>query len=762
MSTIKHLICFFAFLFLFSGLDAKDKIYLNWQVGYTTSKDVAPSTFVVSTVPGAVQLDIAKAEGYPDYKYADNYKMFSWMEDMYYVYRTEFKKPSLGKDSHLYFISKGIDYQYEIYLNGTKVTQGEGMFSPIDTNITDLLKDGTNKLEVIVFPVPKKHPLPADRTQASNVTKPAVSYGWDWHPRLVPLGIWDETYLYVRETAAVKDVHVRYSLSEDFKTADIGLEISAGDCKGMSYKWKLYDMKGKAVLSSSGIIGDRPYVHVGQVKDVHLWWTHDHGEQYLYRSVFELMSEGGKNTHTIEGNIGFRSIRLVTNEGAWEEPKGYPMSRSVPPVQIELNGRRIFAKGSNWVNPEIFPGTITAERYETLIRLAAEANFNIFRIWGGGIVNKESFFDLCDRNGILVWEEFPLACNNYEDDEHYLEILEQEATSIILRLRKHPCIAIWCGGNELFNNWSKMTDQSLALRLLNSLCFRLSPSIPFLPTSPVMGMAHGCYLFKYPTGEEVFEAMSSARYTAYSEFGVPGASPVEVIKSVIPEDELFPVKDDGAWREHHAFGAWQEDTWLCTDILESYFGKAESLEELVEQSQLLQSEGYKAIYEEARRQKPYCSIAINWCYNEPWPAVANNSLITYPAIVKPAYHAVKNSCRPVCASARFKKFTWEEGEDFTAELWMLNDSFDKFKPGTVSVKIVADGKIMEFLEWKPKELQENCNLQGPVARICLPEFQSDRFDVLVEVDGAPEYNSKYTFLYHKKETTEEGTPELNK
>ena len=103
-----------------------------------------------------------------------------------------------------------------------------------------------------------------------------------------------------------------------------------------------------------------------------------------------------------------------------------------------------------------------------------KANFNIFRVWGGGIVNKESFYELCDEKGILVWTEFPLACNNYEGTQSYLKVLKQESEAIIKRIRKHPSNAIWSGGNELFNAWSGMTDQSLALRLLNSQCYRIT------------------------------------------------------------------------------------------------------------------------------------------------------------------------------------------------------------------------------------------------------------------------------------------------
>jgi beta-mannosidase len=229
----------------------------------------------------------------------------------------------------------------------------------------------------------------------------------------------------------------------------------------------------------------------------------------------------------------------------------------LPPIQVEINGRSVFCKGTNWVNPEVFPGIITAGRYEELIDRALEANFNMFRIWGGGIVNKESFYDLCDSKGILVWQEFPLACNNYPDDAHYLEVLKQESTSIILRLKNHPSLALWCGGNELYNSWSGMTDQSLALRLLNSRCLELDPLTPFIPTSPIEGMGHGHYVFRdFDSGEEVFARMSRAQFTTYTEFGMPAPASVEVLKTIIPPDELWPPAPGKSWESHHAFKAW--------------------------------------------------------------------------------------------------------------------------------------------------------------------------------------------------------------
>ena len=170
------------------------------------------------------------------------------------------------------------------------------------------------------------------------------------------------------------------------------------------------------------------------------------GSPYLYTSTLQLTDQTGKVLQTTTSKTGFRRVRLVMNEGAWDEPAGFPKTRSVPPMQMEINGRKIFCKGTNWVNPEIFPGIITRERYNELLDLAMEANFNILRVWGGGIVNKEAFFELCDEKGILVWQEFPLACNNYEGTPHYLKILEQESRSIIKRLKSIHHLPCGAGG----------------------------------------------------------------------------------------------------------------------------------------------------------------------------------------------------------------------------------------------------------------------------------------------------------------------------
>lgn len=719
---------------------------LDWVVGHHQQRESAPSEWYPAIVPGAVQLDYAKAKGWGDHNYAENWKDYRWMEDVYWTYRASFSLPELEEGEQLYFVSKGIDYAFEILLNGNIVLEQEGMFKAVELDLTDMLSN-QNLLEVRVFPVPKVPNELDDRNQAAQCVKPAVSYGWDWHPRLIPSGIWDETYLQVRNESHYQDVFIDYELTEDYQEASIHLEVIGNNINDKIFEWTLRDPEGVLVLKERGQVDDLFFTTFTLDKP-ELWWTHDHGKPSLYTSRLLLLDEGGKVLDVKEQKIGFRRIRLVMHEGAWNKPDSFPKGRSNPPITLELNGRRIFGKGSNWVNPDIFPGTLTRDRYNDLLEKGLQINFNIFRIWGGGIVNKEAFYDLCDEKGILVWTEFPLACNNYIGTPSYLAALELESEAIIKRIRKHPSNAIWSGGNELFNGWSRMTEQSLALRLLNSQCYLLDPKTPFIYTSPLMGMAHGHYVFKdQATGEEVFQWMPRAGATAYTEYGMPGASPVDLLKKIIPEDELFPPRPGTSWESHHAFNAWGPDRWLMPEILEEYFGKAGNLEEMVQNSQLLQCEGYKCIYEEARRQKPVCAMAVNWCYNEPWITAVNNSLINYPNIPKPAFHAVSKSCRPFLASARIPKFTWAEGETFSCDLYILNDKYSDIPEGKVIVTLVAGEEELELLNWEFDAAQPNRNITGPTVRGVLPQWDSDRFEVILEVENHPEYSSSYTLLY---------------
>jgi beta-mannosidase len=723
-----------------SSFPLRRRIECAWQLARLSTADGVPnpSDWIPATVPGAVQLDWARAHELPELNFGQNFHAYDGLEDSYWLYSTTIPSVPRSPENPLFFTCGGVDYSCQVRIGGALILSHSGMVSPFDIDVSHA--EAGAELQVLVFPAPKRHGAPDDRSQVNQVTKPAVSYGWDWHPRLIPLGICDETGFELRRQAHIRHVDFAYALAEDFSEAEITVTVEATHAS-CGFRWRLRNREGDAVLES-----DSP---MARLRSPRLWWTHDHGEPCLY--VLEVDLDGGDR---FRGHVGFRRVRLVMHEGAWDTSSSFPVSRNLPPIALELNGLVIFAKGSNWVCPDIFHGRVDAETYCPLLGLARDAHFNLLRCWGGAAAPKEAFFDGCDALGLLAWQEFPLACNLYPDDATYLALLDQESRALIRRVRQHPCLGIWSGGNELFNAWSRMTDQSLPLRLLNRNCFDLDPQTPFLPTAPLEGMGHGDYRFRDEKGRDIFEIFQAARNTAYTEFGCPGLAPIESLRATIPADELWPPRPNTSWQAHHAFGAWESEaaTWLCLPTIEHYFGHAGSLEELVAQSSLLQGEGYKSVFEEARRQQPRCSMALNWCFNEPWPAAANNSIISWPAVPKPGYFEVRAACRPVLASARIPHFQWAGGDEFSAELWMLNDSDDASPAGEIEAFILFGSRRQEMGSWTFANVGKGRNLRGPLLRALLPTDRPGLFQLRLHVKGRPDLDSTYSCILGKPDS----------
>ncbi len=712
-----------------SSRPAWRRLETRWEIARLDRRDSPPGGWIPAAVPGAVQLDWARARALPDPSFGQNVRLYDGLEDYHWLYRTRVPRAPLAPGEELVFSCGGVDYACEVRVAGRVRLRHEGLFTPFEVDLSGCPAD--TELEILILPAPKLAGAPAGRSQASHVCKPAVSYGWDWHPRLIPLGLWAGAGFVARPAAHLGMVDFSYTLSEDLSRARINVFAGSGAGPAPA-RWRLLEAGG--VLAAEG--SDGPV----ELERPELWWTHDQGKPHLY--TLEVTGAGGD---LYRRPVGLRRVRLVMAEGGWDHPVGFPKSRSHPPMTVELNGRALFAKGSNWVNPEIFPGTITAERLAPLLRLARDANFNLLRCWGGAIVNPEPFFDQCDALGLLVWQEFPLACNLYPDDPDYLRVLDQESRSIIRRVRQHPCLGIWGGGNELFNAWSGMTDQSLPLRLLNRNCFDLDPGTPFLPTSPLDGVGHGDYRFRDDRGREVFAIFQGARNTAYCEFSCPGPSPEPYLRTFIPETELWPPRPGTSWETHHGFNAWEADpsTWLCTTTIEHYFGPAGDLATLVRRGTWLQCTGLQAIFEEARRQKPACAMALSWCFNEPWPCAAGTSIVNWPAQPKPAYDSVRLACRPVLASARIAKFEWAVGEAFTADLWLLNDSPSPLESGEIEAILVAGGVATSVARWEFPGVAAGINLRGPGILARLPPVPAEAFELHLRVTPATQWGSTY-------------------
>jgi beta-mannosidase len=723
---------------------------LHWQVGPTSSPEIEPHEFVPAEVPGAVQLDWARAHDIPLPEYSGNTGDYRWMEDSFWLYRTKLDLSAVATNETAFFVCNGVDYNYQVRLAGVVMREYEGMFTPFQIALDPTLHHNT-VLEILIHPAPKSHHNGDDRVQANRSAKPAVSYGWDFHPRLIPLGIWDHTAVEIRPALHIRYAETTYELNDDLTSAHVSIDLELSrPPAAATVRWQLLDPDGTAVIEQTiaGVL--TAHRLSAYLESPRLWWPNGQGDQPLYTSRVELLDPAGRSCDRSEHHVGFRKIKLIRTPPVWDPTADeFPRGPLIAPIIFEVNNRQIFAKGSNWVSPDIFPGRITAETYRPLLQMARDAHMNILRCWGGAIVQKEAFFEQCDELGLMVWQEFPLSCNYYEGRD-YLPVLDLESRAIILRLRRHPSVVLWCGGNELFNTWSGggMSEQDHAIRLLNRNTYDLDPSRPFMNTSPLYGMGHGFYLFSLPDGTELYQYLPQRSFAAYSEFGVPAPSHADILRRIIPPAEIFPPRPSPAWVARHAYDAWDgsKGSWLEYDFLVRYYGEFENLEEMVEAGQLVQAEGLRFFFEETRRQKPTCSLVMNWCLNEPWPAAANSSLIAWPDRAKPAMGTVGLACRPVLASARPAKLRWLPGETFSADLFLLNDSHATLPAGKLEAALILDGARVPVLTWDHPAGKANANLSGPQLRYELPRLEAKRFELHLRHDQQPEWESTYTFL----------------
>ena len=731
---------------------------ITWQVGYQSAPDGRPQEMMPASVPGAVQLDYARAKGWPPFWKGVNFKDYKWMEDVYWLYESRVQIPcEAGERAFLHFL--GIDYRYRILVDGECLADDEGMFRPVHLDVTRFA-GRTVCLQVLIFPAPKADDSDT-RTQARKSCKSPACYSWDWHPRLVTAGLWDEAYLTIGPARQLTDVDASYTLTDDLGRCDLRVQAKAPEDGPVEAALSL---EGKEVARAEGVLNGGEASLSLSIDKPKLWYPVGYGEQTRYLLTVRALGEDGSVIDERVRPIGLRRVRLVMNEGSWDEPKDFPKSRSDAPATLEVNGRRLFARGSNWVNAQVFPGTMSPEHYESLLMLVRDAHMNILRIWGGGFVNKESFFELCDEMGIMVWQEFPLACNEYPDEEHYLSVLKKEATSIVRRLRTHPCVILYCGGNELFNNWSLMTDQHHALRLLNAVCYEEDRCTPFIATSPLNGMGHGSYLnYDETIDEELLTRFVHSHNTAYTEFGCPSVSPASYLRTFMsPKDFNDCRPENEVWREHHAFNAWVKDSWARFCEAEYFFGGFEGTEDLCRKTAMIQSMCYQNEFEAMRQQWPHCAMAINWCLNEPWPTAAGNSLIAWPCVVKPAYYAVKAALRPRMASLGIEKQRWQPGERFHGRVWVFNDRPANLEALTVDAFYIAPGSSEErpLGSFPCQELAADSHAEVGGVSVDLPR-QDGLFRILLRVRSHPEMDSEYMLFCRAAEARVQFVSGLN-
>jgi beta-mannosidase len=385
------------------------KHLLQWQVGHSNSVEAQPEQWVPAQVPGAVQLDWARAHDWPRTGKPINYRAYEWMEDVSGPIAPLARKTRDG--GHVFLVGKGVDYQYQIRIGGEVVYEHEGMFAPFEIDMTG--KSG--EVEIVVFPAPKSEALDPTyaRRQANQSCKPAVSTA-GFSSTSESTGIWTSASLSAsrrahRVLASALRIN-RDNASASRLVSTCAFRQGEEQCVGRILDAITTDPLCKRLKAQSF---KRTLTQT--IDNPRCGGPTDRAKRIFIRRSWNCSDSNGNVTDVKSQRFGARRVRLVMFPR--RVGRAAKVSRHAQPAAGDNRSqwRALFsAKGSNWVCPDIFPGTLTREIYAEHLQLARDAHFNLLRCWGGAIVNKDDFFELCDEMGLMVWQEFPLACNRYE------------------------------------------------------------------------------------------------------------------------------------------------------------------------------------------------------------------------------------------------------------------------------------------------------------------------------------------------------------
>jgi beta-mannosidase len=641
-----------------------------------------------ATVPGNVRADLLRAGRLPDLAVGTQLDSAQWADDHCWWLTRNFALPRAPSD-RVHLVLRGLDYIGDLFVNGHHLGRHEGMFSPQVHEVTHLLAE-ENRLAVRVLGsrwLPqdrsnywekflnqleaKAGGLPGYHPHRRDTLKCQMGFGWDFAPPLRTMGLWDDVYAVMSRKAYIQDVRVRQRPAGSGVVLTIATDLDTiCECaarirctlRGETFEGEFLVVERPVALAAGR---SRQSVELEEPQP-YLWWPWDQGYPHLYRLCVEVWSEN-RLLDSCTQTIGFRQVELDD----WT---------------LYINGQRVFARGANWVPADILPGRVTRNDYRELLTLARKANMNMVRIWGGGLREKRALYDLCDRLGIMVWQEFPIACaylTRYPRSPEYLHLLKAEARAIVRDLRSHPSVVLWCGGNE----FSPRRNKPL-VTVLEEIVAAEDPSRPFLPASPGGGDRHNWRVWHQFAPPQVY-CEDGALFA--SEFGLQALPHPDTLRSFLPQAELE--SPGPSWTYHGA----------NLKKLQRYarpFQQAgeRSVETLIEASQRAQSNGLQIAVEHYRRRKAQgCGGALVWQLNEPWPAISW-ALVDHFRRPKLAYETIARLFNPVLISLDYMPQRFGAGRRFGPAVWIVNDRPEAF-PGC-RVEIALWNKAHQrVLEW---------------------------------------------------------------
>lgn len=622
------------------------------------SKDVR--FWYPAEVPGSVVHDLMENGLVPDPYFECNSKLAEWASARTWVYKKEFILPGELRGKKLTLCFDGIDHQAEIFLNGESLGTSEGMFVPFEASVEGRLKYGEkNLIAVVIEPAPFEQPQ-VGKTGLVRTHKSRMTYWWDFCPRLIHQGIWQDVYLKATGEARIREVLIQSRLLEDgaAQVTVTAWALNGGDCQ-------MQAAFGKESLVCRHRQGE--FRAVFRISNPRLWWCNGQGEPFEYPVKLLLFDREGELSDLYEQRYGIREICFEPCEGSRDGRGDF---------LLRLNGQRVFINGYNWVPADMLYGAVTKERTDHFIRLAKEAGVNMLRVWGGGLIEKDSFYQSCAEAGILVWQEFILSSSGIENRpsqaREYLEMMERQALVIIRRKRNHTALAIWCGGNELQEpDGTPLSNDHPLCGMLRDIVEKLDPGRKWLPTSPSGGVflnsmenlrnrpdelndVHGPW--EHQGLNQHYELYNAGSCRLHSEFGVEGMTNYQALRRTTLPEHLLPAGKENPVYFHR--GAWWNNEPL---VQKSFGGGLADVEQIRKASQYLQYEGLKYAMEADRRRAFACGGVFPWQLNEPYPNLFCTCAVDYYGNPKPAYYGAGKVYAPYLVNASFAGAALQEG-----------------------------------------------------------------------------------------------------
>ena len=718
---------FLAALLVFSFTSpAHEKISLNgkwdlefWEQEGDPVTDPAAiaglkTTRLSATVPGNVELDLLAAGMIENPEIGNNIYKLRPYEFCQWMYSRHFTAPSLVDGQRLILDFEGIDCIADIWLNGKKIGSTDDALIAHRFDVTGEAKAGDNLLQVVL----RSAVLEAQKelvgtysfrhyTESVWIRKPRHCYGWDIMPRLVSAGLWRDVSLIVQDPVSISDVHW-VTVDTDPATGnvsafvDVQVKYPASKIDKVKLHVKL-EKDGSTAYEIERILPTFAWRTEFKLDKAELWWPKGYGDPALYDGTVSIIDEDGTVLASDTRKVGFRTVRLDRSEMIKDGEGEF---------SFFINGERIFVRGTNWVPLDGFHSR-DARWVDSTLDMVVDLNCNMIRCWGGNVYEDTPFYDRCDREGIMVWQDFSMAGVIYPQDDRFVSKLRDEIKQVVIKFRGHPSLAIWSGNNENDNSllWTLPTfhidpnRDVISRKMIPEVLYEFDPTRPYLPSSPYFSeeaFQNGCQRSDLPQdhlwgprGYYKDPFYKDAQAIFVSEIGYHGAPNKESVEKMFTKDCRYPWTRDGDWNEEWMtksvrplpfFVEFEGRNDLMTKQINLLFGfRPKTLEDFIAASQSTQAEAMKYFVEKFRGERFRRTGIIWWNVRDGWPIVSD-AIVDYYNSKKLAYSYLWNAQRTVCVLIN-------DEEEGVLPLRAVNDSFVPAE-GKVKVTDVESGKVI--------------------------------------------------------------------